>query len=95
MTFRALIGELAMDLPNESTLFCYDIILVIQFHKVHDIREYNNNGLQMLQRIESNPYSALTPSIQGQIRSSVGTKVNSFFLTNISLIVASFWRTIG
>ena len=54
------------------------------------IRDYNNNYLRMLQRIESNLYSALTPSIQGQIKSSVGTKENSFLLTNISLIVASF-----
>ena len=58
------------------------------------IRDYNNNDLRMLQRIESNPYSAPTPSIQGQIKSSVGTKVNSFLLTNIRLIVASFCGTI-
>ena len=58
------------------------------------IRDYHNNDLRMLQRIESNPYSALTPSIQGQIKSSVGTKGNSFLLTNISLIVAYFCRTI-
>ena len=47
----------------------------------------------MLQRIESNPYSALTPSIKGQIKSSVETKLNSFLFNKNKPYYGIFLQT--
>ena len=52
----------------------------MQFSKVHDMHDINNNDLQMLPRIECNPYSALIPSSQSQLKSPVMTKLNGFLL---------------
>ena len=72
---------LAIDSPNKNTLFCYDVILVMQILKVHDIRHYNNHNLQMLE--------------QGQTMSSVGETIKHLLVINIIFVQrASFCRTI-
>jgi len=57
--------------------------------------DYDSNDLQMPQQIECNPYSALTPSIQGQIKLSLGKKLNGFLLY-IFLLYKEFlfWRKV-
>ena len=72
---------LAIDLPYESTLFCYDAILVIQFSKLLDVRYYNNHSLHMLEQIKCKAYSALAPRLRRLIKSLVDTKLDGFLLS--------------